>query len=260
LPALAAGRNTEVSRTADEKSYKIAVIIDDIGYSYGRAKLFLDIDLPLTFSVLPQLPRSPHLSRIIRECGREVMIHQPMEPFNINLDPGPGALFVEDSKDRIARIMDQNLSANRHAAGVNNHMGSRFTSCTNKITSALEVIQSQNLYFIDSVTSQRSVAHRIARDMGLPTGYNRYFLDPVVREAFIYSRLVKLENAARRAGSAIGIGHPHPQTARALARFASTRHTPGLSWVNISDFLSPPAFREKRPSKNNSHWFYKTAI
>ncbi|MGB5985043.1 MAG: divergent polysaccharide deacetylase family protein [Desulfobacterales bacterium] len=236
----------------------IALIIDDIGYSYRRADLFLSLNLPLTFSVLPQLPKSGNLARTIQEQGHEIMLHQPMEPVNRRLDPGPGALFVEDSADRIVDTMEANIDALTLAAGVNNHMGSRFTACSGKIEPALEVIKAHGLYFVDSVTSQRSVAHRTARQMGLSAGYNRYFIDPVIRESFIYSRLVQLETAALSKGQVIGIGHPHPSTARALARFARSPATVGPRWAYVSEIMgSAPAPRE--PTLN-SNWFYKTAI
>lgn len=226
--------------TPGDRGGQIALIIDDIGYSRTRTAAFLALKLPLTFSILPQLPKSTSLARIIQREGREIMLHQPMEPNNRHLDPGPGALYVQDPAERISRTIESNLEANSRAAGVNNHMGSRFTCRAGKIEAALEVVKHWGLYFVDSLTSPRSVAHHTARRMGLNTGCNRYFIDPVIRESMIYSQLVRLESAARRHGQAIGIGHPHLATARALARFSRSPGTGGRHWVSVSTIFNGP--------------------
>ena len=239
---------------------RLAVIIDDIGYSYRRAEAFLHLKLPLTYSILPQLPKSPRLARTIRDRGHEIMLHQPMEPFDRRLDPGPGALFVDDPVKRIVRTLEGNLVTNLYAVGVNNHMGSRFTSCSGKIASALEVVKSRGLYFVDSVTSRRSVAHQTACQMGISAGYNRFFLDSELREPLIYHRLFQLENAALQHGYAIGIGHPHAATARALGRFARTHGSDPLRWVYVSEIFKPSSSGRTPGPKPNSGWFFKHAI
>ncbi|MFH1488936.1 MAG: divergent polysaccharide deacetylase family protein, partial [Pseudomonadota bacterium] len=59
---------------------RIALIIDDIGYSSCRARQFLDLNVPITFSILPRLHNSYKLACEIRAAGQEIMLHQPMEP------------------------------------------------------------------------------------------------------------------------------------------------------------------------------------
>ena len=41
---------------------RIALIIDDIGFSVSRAKRFLDLGESVTYSVLPRLPHSHELA------------------------------------------------------------------------------------------------------------------------------------------------------------------------------------------------------
>ena len=72
----------------------IAIIIDDIGYSFSRARQFLELNIPITFSILPRLAKSNALAIEIRSIGHEIMLHQPMEPYSSKFDPGPGALYV----------------------------------------------------------------------------------------------------------------------------------------------------------------------
>jgi len=154
----------------------IALIIDDIGYSIPRARDFLNLNIPITYSVLPRLTHSYNLAVEIHDKGHEIMLHQPMEPFNSQLDPGPGALFVGYKSQKISRIMEENISIAPFATGVNNHMGSRFTSSGNEISKALRVIKDSDLFFIDSLTSGRSVAYKTAKKLQMPAACRNIFL------------------------------------------------------------------------------------
>lgn len=198
---------------------RVALIIDDIGHSRQRARQFLKLNAPLTFSILPRLRYSYDLSFEIRAKGHEIMLHQPMEPFSANFDPGPGALYSGYKIEQIDRIMDKNISAVPFAAGVNNHMGSRFTACPDDIDKALTFIKSRRLYFVDSITSNRSVAYQTARKMDMATAKRNIFLDTTPKETAILKQLAKLVQTAKTFGHAIGIGHPYPQTARSLDYF-----------------------------------------
>ena len=114
----------------------MALIIDDIGHSRARARQFLDLDIALTFSILPHLPFSGELACEMHRTGYEVMLHQPMEPYNKAHDPGPGALYVGDGSRRIAAVMEANINTLPQVVGVNNHMGSRFTESGDDISAA----------------------------------------------------------------------------------------------------------------------------
>ena len=88
-----------------------------------------------------------------------------MEPYNSNIDPGPGALFVKDKNSEIVKILDKNIYETPHIIGVNNHMGSRFTSLKNKMNEALHVVKDYDLFFIDSLTTSRSTAYETAKNL-----------------------------------------------------------------------------------------------
>ena len=135
---------------------QISIIIDDIGFTYSGTYNFLELGIPLTYSVLPRLKESTRIAELIHEQGHEVMIHQPMEPYNDEIDPGPYALYVSDQPDKIRDILEANLADYPFAVGVNNHMGSRFTSNENSVLQALQIIKSNNRFFLDSVTSSHS--------------------------------------------------------------------------------------------------------
>ncbi|MDY6790552.1 MAG: divergent polysaccharide deacetylase family protein [Thermodesulfobacteriota bacterium] len=216
----------------------IALIIDDIGYSIPRARDFLNVNIPMTFSVLPHLTHSYRIAVEIHGQGHEIMLHQPMEPFNSHLDPGPGALLVGYKPQKISQIMQENIFAAPYATGVNNHMGSKFTSCDKQIGHALRVIKDSNLFFIDSLTSGHSVAHQTAKKLHMTTACRNIFLDNCLQDKYIRRQLYQLEIHAKIHGYAIGIGHPFPQTAKAIRCFISSPKHSGVSFVHVSDILS----------------------
>ncbi|MCP4681961.1 MAG: divergent polysaccharide deacetylase family protein [Desulfobacterales bacterium] len=216
---------------------KIAIIIDDIGYSISRTRKFLEIGVPLTFSILPRLMNSHELAGEIHSQGHEIMLHQPMEPYDADLDPGPGALYAGDEPDRIIRIMDENISGIPFAIGVNNHMGSKFTACEQEMERSLGVVKEKGLFFIDSLTSNRSKAYKTAKKLHMVTGFRNIFLDNKREESAIIAQLHRLTKHALKYGCGIGIGHPFPETAGAIDRFSKKTESLAFSLVHISGIL-----------------------
>ncbi len=212
----------------------IALIIDDIGIAYCHARPFLELGIPITFAVLPRLQKTHNLALEIHNQGHEIMLHQPMEPFQSDIDPGPGALYVGDGINRIAETMEENISDVPFASGVNNHMGSRFTTCQREMREVLEVLKSKHLFFVDSLTTNRSKGYRTAKTLEITTARRDIFLDNRHEESAILSQLHKLKRIALKYGRAIGIGHPFPETARALKTFLSQNYPPNLSFVHMS--------------------------
>ena len=223
-----------------EFSPRIAFIIDDIGSSISRAQAFLDLKMPMTFSILPKLKYSDILAEEIYEQGQEIMLHQPMEPYGHEVDPGPGALYISYRDTEIEEIMEENLSQIPQATGVNNHMGSRFTSSSSKVVEALKIIKQKDLFFVDSLTSSHSQAYKMARRLNMRTAPRNVFLDDSPDIHAVRRQLRQLKQYALRHGAAIGIGHPHLSTLTALYDFKQeiNKKGPFFELVSVSDLLS----------------------
>jgi len=215
----------------------IALIIDDIGYSLSRARQFLELEIPLTYSVLPKLPNSYYLSCEINRSGHEIMLHQPMEPYNSSLDPGPGALYAGDGQERIMRVIEENISEIPFAAGINNHMGSKFTALPDKMNHALRIVKEKKMFFVDSLTSNHSKGFATAKSLNMAAAHRNIFLDNVVEESAVLYQLLKLAEIAHEQGSAVGIGHPFAETASAIKTFCGRFNGSGLSLVHISEVI-----------------------
>lgn len=215
----------------------IALIIDDIGYSIPRTRQFLELGVPITFSILPRLPNTINLSIEIKNTGHEIMLHQPMEPYNSTLDPGPGALYAGDGEERIMRVIEENISEIPFAAGINNHMGSKFTALPDKMYQALRIVKEKNMFFVDSLTSNHSKGFATARSLNMAAAHRNIFLDNVVEESAILYQLLKLAKIAHEHGSAVGIGHPFPDTASAIKTFCSRPISSSVALVHISEVI-----------------------
>lgn len=202
---------------------RVGIIIDDLGYNSSLANAFIRLDLPLTFSVLPFTPNTGLIAQKARKEGREIMLHLPMEPISYPaINPGDGVLMVSMDKEMILEILNRDLTQVPFIAGVNNHMGSRFTENEKKMMIVLTELKRRGLYFIDSRTSGGSVAFEVAKRMALRTASRDIFLDNDLSENGLKIQMERLLSLARYKGWAIGIGHPHKETLKLLKRYQST--------------------------------------
>ena len=216
----------------------IALIIDDIGYSLSHARQFLNLGVPITFAILPQLAYSYDLALEIHDKGHEILLHQPMEPYNVDsFDPGPGALYVGDGPDRIRRIIEENIAGVPYVIGMNNHMGSRFTASYKKIREALQVVKKRGLFFVDSLTSSHSMGYKTARRLHMATTGRNIFLDNLHDESAVYDQLNKLKRHSKKYGHAVGIGHPFPETVHTIGRFVKILMDSDISLVHVYNVL-----------------------
>jgi polysaccharide deacetylase 2 family uncharacterized protein YibQ len=167
------------------------------------------------------------------------MLHQPMEPTDPTINPGPGALYVGHEANTIAEIMEENIFGLPHITGVNNHMGSKFTESRNKITEFLGIIKKTGFFFVDSLTTTRSKAYQTAKKLQIGTVRRNVFLDNRQEESAVLYQLSHLKVIARKYGCAIGIGHPFPETARAIGRFVKDLEGSDISLVHASNLICP---------------------
>jgi len=195
---------------------KVAIIIDDLGYHEKIGNKFLNFPIELTYSFLPFAPHSGKQEKIAFNSGKTIMLHLPLEPKDPHWDPGPGALLLTDSPELQKDKLEQALTAVPHAQGVNSHMGSGYTENAEKMKRLVQYMGAKDLFFIDSFTTAKSVGLQMAQDLGLKCDRRHVFLDNVLDDGEICNQLDKLVKMAEGKSFAIGIGHPHIETYRAL--------------------------------------------
>jgi polysaccharide deacetylase 2 family uncharacterized protein YibQ len=214
---------------------QIVLIIDDVGFDHQPLDAAMHIDPNLNFSVLPNAQHAHEFAEELHRAGFEVLCHLPMEPVDYpHQSPGKNAVMTAMTDAQIAETTREDIAAVPHAAGVNNHMGSRATSDP-RVMRAVLTSMPKGMFFIDSMTSSRSVAERVAREMRVPTAARQVFLDDVQEEGAVRRQLAQLTADAEHRGVAIGIGHMYPVTVRVLGEAAPELRAKGFRFVRASE-------------------------
>lgn len=206
----------------------VAIVIDDVGLDRPRSRRAWELPGPLTMSFLPYAKDLPEQARAARAKGHELMLHLPMEPSGRN-DPGPNALLVSLSDAELRGRTTAALDSFDGYAGVNNHMGSRFTAFRPGMETVLRQFKGRGLMFLDSRTSPQSVGDQVAQEIGVPSIARHVFLDDDESLDAVRRRLAETEAVARRQGFVVAIGHPHEATLQALAEWLPTLQAKGLA-------------------------------
>jgi len=92
---------------------KLIFVFDDAGHNLEQLQYFLDLPFPCTIAVLPKLPNSRETARRIRAAGKELILHQPMQALNPNINPGDGAVKPGMDREEIKKIVASNVTIAR---------------------------------------------------------------------------------------------------------------------------------------------------
>lgn len=188
--------------------YRAAIIIDDVGYDRKIVQSLLELNEPLTFAIMPAERYSRQIDEDISKAGQEIILHQPMEPLGYpKVDPGKRAILVKMNRQQIKDMLRKNFTEVAHMVGVNNHMGSRATENEAVMREILNVLKERSFFFVDSRTSTKSLAYKMAKKMGLRAGYNQVFLDNEDNQQYMEKQLDQAAEIARKNGRVIAIGH-----------------------------------------------------
>lgn len=225
---------------------KLAIVIDDIGEDMKVLNGLVRLNFPVTLAVWPHASHTRQSVDLITEKKRDLIVHFPMEPRGYpKYNPGDDALFITMSAGDIRKQIKENLAQIPEAIGVNNHMGSRFTANAPGMQIALAEFKKQGLFFLDSLTTSKSVARKTAAKAGISYYERDIFLDNVKDVSAIIHQLKKAENVARKQGYSIAIGHPYPQTLAALQQWGKARRK-DIVLLPLSEM--PPMNLRKSPS------------
>lgn len=232
----------------DGSKPKIVIIIDDMGMDRKRTKEALALTAPVTFAWLPYATNIQPLVDEAKAAGHESLVHIPMEPESASIDAGPTVLKTSMSSEQMKAMIDTNLSAFTGYVGFNNHMGSKMTQDANAMQQVMAEAAKRRILFVDSRTSQNSVADQTAAAMGVPHAMRDVFLDHFEDIHSVRAALEKMEQTAKKQGYAIGIGHPKDNTLAALKEWVPTLAAKGFELAPVSAVVrtSEPAAGETK--------------
>ncbi|NQV55424.1 MAG: divergent polysaccharide deacetylase family protein [Rhodospirillales bacterium] len=231
---------------------RIAIVIDDAGVDRKRTARAIALPGPLTIAFLAYAGNVSSQVKAAKAAGHEILAHVAMEAESYEVDPGPNVLLRDTEPAVVLKRLDWVLGRFTGYVGVNNHMGSKFTSDAANMRVVLQELKRRGLFFLDSRTSPLSKGETIAREIGMPSASRNVFLDNEPEFEQVMRRLEETEQVAMRNGSAVAIGHPKDATLVALAKWLPAIAAKGFTLVPVSQLMHHPAvtFAEKGAVKS----------
>jgi len=216
---------------------RLAIILDDFGTDRSVADSVFALPYPLTLSFLPFHPNSREIAEEAHRRGYQIMLHLPMQSLG-NEMPESQQLHSGMSPPQISEVVGAMLQNVPYVVGVNNHQGSLATTDGPLMADLMAILRERNLFFIDSRTTAATVAYDAAQNARVRCAFrNVPFLDDVEEVSAIRRQLQLALRDAQEKGQAIAIGHPHPETLRALSEFLPQAEAQGVHLVHASELV-----------------------
>ncbi len=217
---------------------RVAIIIDDLGYALDAGQRAIALPGPVTYAVLPGAPRTVTLANKAHENGKEVLLHLPLQALPEDPAQEPGGINLDMSRQEFGATFAIAFASVPHAIGVNGHRGSLLTRHPGHMKWLMEELQARDdLFFIDSYTTHKSVALQLAKESGIPAMRRDVFLDPDRLPETVAREFERMKQLAHERGFAVAIGHPYPATLEFLERELPNLAADGLELVTISELL-----------------------
>jgi uncharacterized protein len=228
-------RREREQATRSSREPRLAIIIDDLGNDPSEVRAVLALPFHVTASVLPHREDSMQTANEAWRRGDQVMLHLPMQPIDDGAQSEKIELRAGMTENQVRSVLAGMLADVPHAAGVNNHEGSRATADPQLMAELMPELRKRGLFFIDSRTTAATVAYEAAERAGVRAASRKVFLDDVATRAAVLAQLELAARDAVRDGSAIAIGHPHPETIAALAEGVPELERRGIRLVFASE-------------------------
>ena len=218
---------------------KISIVIDDLGDNSIIARKMLSLPGKMTAAILPHTPHAKLISKIASENGHDIIMHLPMEAYSRPDLLGPGALLQTMDQATFSETLKKNIESIPNIIGINNHMGSLLTNDIEKMSWLMSEAKDKQFLFLDSKTSESSVAEATAKEYGVPALGRDIFLDHKGAINSIEQQFKRAENIAKKTGTAVVICHPYPETLEFLQENLHTIQK-SFNLVGVSELIKSP--------------------
>lgn len=221
-----------------EQRPRIAIIIDDLGYQLEAGRRAIALPGPLAFAILPETPRARVLAETAYRNGKEVLLHLPLQAEDYTDPAGAGSITLDMGRDAFESAFAAAIESVPFVIGVSSHRGSLLTRHPGHMTWLMEELRArEGLFFIDSFTTPRSVALKMANEAGVQAARRDVFLDHDRSPEALAAQFERLKFVARKRGVAVGIGHPYPETLDFLEAALPGLAEDGFELIRISERL-----------------------
>ncbi len=214
-----------------------SIIIDDIGNNYEYGQTIINFPAPITLAILPQTQFATRLATQAHDNNKEVMLHLPLQSVEHH-KPTPGTLKLHMTQQQFSQQLKKNIASVPHIRGINNHMGSLLTQHPGHMDWLMSKISNlDNVYFVDSLTSNKSVVTQAATSHQVPNLMRDIFLDPDFKPETIRNQFDRFISIAKKNGHAIAIAHPYPKTLEFLRANLDQLAENGIELVPVSKLV-----------------------
>lgn len=192
----------------------VTIVVDDFGGISGSLlDGFFELDPAITFAIFPDEPHSVATMQRASKQGRETIIHVPMEPIGYpRINPGKNAILLQHNPAQISKMLGNFINQLPDAIGINNHMGSLATTDPYVMQAVMNTLSEHGLAFLDSRTSNVSVAYQIAQKSHVKAYRNDLFLDsPDISNKTMEAKLKQIITLSQAQDNIIAITHCHNQ-------------------------------------------------
>jgi hypothetical protein len=231
----ASSEDHSVPLREDGNVSRIAIVIDDFGYSSSMAEEIAGLSIHVTWAIIPYIRGTARAVSLAENNNVPYLVHIPMQAFS---DERGGPYLIGegmssgDIQEQVGRIMKDFPGA----VGINNHRGSKATSDRDIMEAFMSGLSGRGLIFLDSRTSGSSVAYDVAREKGIPALVNNIFLDNSKDPEEIASVFAKALKRARKEGRLVAICHVRPGTLKFLKDLC-TKDIDGVEFVTVPEML-----------------------
>ena len=201
------------SHKAPNGGPKLAIIMDDISTN-AQASELKKLSIKVTPSIFPPEKEHPKTAELAKEFS-VYMVHLPLQALNYTNEKA-NTLRTGDSKEKISQRIKDIKNDFKGVKYINNHTGSGFTSDFKSTLALLDELKNSEIYFIDSLTTNKSTVLDASKKLGLKYAYRDVFLDNEQNVSKILKMINNAVAVAKKDGVAIAICHPYKSTFEAL--------------------------------------------
>lgn len=214
-----------------------SIIIDDVGNNFDYGHDVITLPAALTIAILPNTTYAKKLARLATRNHKEVMLHLPMQSIEHH-EHSPDSLDLHMTRSEFRKQLLDNINSVPYVRGVNNHMGSLLTRHPGHMSWLMDELSRRgSLYFIDSRTTSKSIADKIATEYNIPNLSRDFFLDPDENENTIDKQFARFVEEINRRGYALAIAHPYPKTIQFLQNHLQELKEQGINLVPVSHLI-----------------------
>lgn len=222
---------------ADNAGPSLILIIDDIGNNLAAGMRAAALPGKITLAVMPYTPHGSRIAEAGYSTGQEIMLHMPMSNQS-GMNLGPDGLTADLDQSEITHRLRRALTDVPYIKGINNHTGSELTELAEPMEWVMYELSNYPLYFIDSMTTAKSVAFDTARRFSIPALKRHVFLDNVREAIAIDQQFQQAVRIAQQEGLAVAIGHPYEETLDYLEQALPALKKAGVELHFASELLS----------------------